>query len=51
MKMKGMKEKPRKKKKRTKEEPAWLLSHPPVYNMEADCFSPSESTENKPDLS
>ena len=29
--------------------PVWLLSHPPIYDMEADCFSVSKKTENKPD--
>ena len=28
----------------------WLPSHPPVYEMEADCFPVSDNTENKPDL-
>ena len=28
----------------------WLLSHPPFYGMEDDCFSVSKNTENKPDL-
>ena len=27
--------------------PIWLPSHPPSYDMEADCFPVSESTENK----
>ena len=30
--------------------PILLPSHPPVYEMEADCFPVSENTENKPDL-
>ena len=35
----------------TKEKiPIWLPSHPPFYDMEADCFPVSENTENKPDL-
>ena len=38
-------------KKKTKENfPVWLLSHPRVYEMVADCFPVSENTENKPDL-
>ena len=46
----------RKKNQKTKNEtkeqifPVWLPSHPPVYEMEADCFPVSENTENKPDL-
>ena len=46
----GMGEKPRNTKTnaKTKEKfPVWLPSHPPVYEMEADCFP---VTENKPDL-
>ena len=27
----------------------WLPSHPRFYDMEADCFSVSKNTENKPD--
>ena len=30
--------------------PHWLPSHPPVYEIEADCFPVFENTENKPDL-
>ena len=30
--------------------PVWLPSHPPVYDMEADCFPVSENTKNKPVL-
>ena len=51
--MMGMGEKPRNiQNTQTKEKfPVWLLSHSPVYEMEADCFPVSENTENKPDLS
>ena len=28
----------------------WSASHPPVYEVETDCFPVSENTENKPDL-
>ena len=43
----------RKKRKNETEEkifPVWLPSHPPVYEMEADCFPVSENTDNKADL-
>ena len=36
--------------KTAKQFPVWLTSHPPFYGMEADCFSVSKITENKPDL-
>ena len=50
--MMGMGEKPRNiQNTKTKEKfPVWLPSHPPVYEMGADCFPVSENTENKPDL-
>ena len=48
----GRKKKPKKRKTETKEKifPVWLPSHPPVDEMEADCFLVSENTENKPNL-
>ena len=49
----GMGEKPRNTKTNAKtmeKFPVWLPSHPPVYEMEADCFPVSENTENKLDL-
>ena len=36
--------------KTAKKFPVWLPSYPPFYDMEADCFSVSKNTENKPDL-
>ena len=43
--------KPKKKWNKTKEKfPLWLPSHPPVFDIEADCFLVSEGSENKPDL-
>ena len=50
--MMGMGEKPRniQKTKQRKKFLVWLLSHPTVYEVEADCFPVSENTENKPDL-
>ena len=49
-----MGEKPRitikRNKKPRKKFPVWLLSHPSVDEIEADCFPVSENTENKPDL-
>ena len=39
-----------KEKKLRKKFPVWLLSHPPFYGMEADCFPVSENTKNKSDL-
>ena len=36
--------------KTAKKFPVWLPSHPPLYSMEADCFSVSKNTENKSDL-
>ena len=36
--------------KTRKKSPVWLPSHPPVYEIEADCFPVPENTENKPDL-
>ena len=30
--------------------PVWLLSYPPFYDMEADCFPVSDNIENKSDL-
>ena len=38
------------KKNETKNFPVWLPSHPPFYDMEANCFPVSENAENKPDL-
>ena len=32
--------------KTTKKFPVWLPSHPPIYDMEADCFTVSKNTEN-----
>ena len=51
--MMGMGEKPQniRKAKSRKNFPVWLPSHPPVYEMEADCFPVSENIENKLDLS
>ena len=49
----GVGEKPRniyRAKTKEKKFPVWLPSHPPVYEMETDCFPVSENTENKPDL-
>ena len=47
----GMREKSRNTKtKPRKKFPVWLPSHPSFYEMEADCFTVSENTENKPDL-
>ena len=51
----GIGEKPRniqkiQKRKQRKKFPVGLPSHPPVYEMEADCFPVSENAENKPDL-
>ena len=39
----------KKRKDETKEKifPVWLASHPPIYEMEADCFPVSKNTENK----
>ena len=50
--MMGMGEKLRniQKTKQRKKIPVWLPSHPPVYEVEADCFAVFENTENKPDL-
>ena len=47
--MMGIGEKPRniQKTKQRKKLPVLLPSHPPVYEVEADCFPVSE---NKPDL-
>ena len=38
----------KKRKNETKEKvfPVWLPSHPPVYEMGADCFPVSENTGN-----
>ena len=36
--------------KQRKKFPVWLPSHPPDYEMEADCFPVSENTKNKPVL-
>ena len=38
------------KKKGKQKKKIWLLSHPPFYDMEANCFPVSENAENKPDL-
>ena len=46
--MMGMRENPwniQKTKQRKKKFPVWLPSHPPVYEVEADCFPASENTE------
>ena len=40
-----------KRRNKGKKFPVWLPSHPPVYEVEADCFPVSENTENKLDLS
>ena len=36
--------------KTVKKFPVWLPSQPPLYDMEADCFSVSKNAENRPDL-
>ena len=49
----GMGEKPEIQKTNSKQKkkfPVWLPSHPPFYEMVADCFPVSENTENKLDL-
>ena len=49
--MVGMGEKTQKEKvNRIKEKPVLLLSHHPIYKMEAYCFLISEGFKNKPDL-
>ena len=40
----------KKQNKTTEKFPICLPSHPPVYDMETDCFPVSESIENKLDL-